>query len=120
QLAPNEVIVKVRACGICHSDIHMIDNDWQQTRYPLVPGHEVVGEVVERDAHVEHLREGTRVGIGWQRSSCLHCDDCLRGNENLCPENKGVITDGRGGFGDHLVMARRLCFDLPDAARATP
>ena len=87
---PWECLVKVLACGICHSDIHMVDNDWQMSQYPLVPGHEVVGEVVEAGTHVTHLKPGDRVGVGWQRSSCLTCPDCLKGNENLCSENQAV------------------------------
>ena len=113
-LKPHEVLVRVRACGICHSDLHMMDNDWQMTTYPLVPGHEIVGEVVEAGSAVTHLKTGTRVGVGWQRSACLHCEDCLRGNENLCNEMTGVITHGHGGFADYLVMDSRFCFPLPE------
>jgi len=113
-LMPHEVIIKVKACGICYSDIHMIDNDWRGTKYPLVPGHEIVGEVVECGREVK-LKPGARVGVGWQRSSCLHCDDCLAGNENLCAENKGVIQQGHGGFADYLVMDSRFSFVIPDA-----
>lgn len=99
-LAPEECIIKVQACGICHSDLHMMDNDWRITQYPLVPGHEIVGEIVEVGSGVSHLKPGDRAGAGWQRSSCLTCKDCMSGNENLCAENKGVITHGQGGFAD--------------------
>jgi alcohol/geraniol dehydrogenase (NADP+) len=111
---PNEVLVKVRACGLCHSDLHMIDNDWHQSHFPLVPGHEVVGEVAEAGSNVSHLRPGTRVGVGWQRSACLHCTDCLRGNENLCSQATGLISHGHGGFADHLIVDSRFCFPLPE------
>jgi len=113
QLGPHDILLRVSHCGICHSDIHMIDNDWQMSKYPLVPGHEVVGEVLERGTEVRHLRTGDRVGVGWQRSSCLTCRDCLSGNENLCDQVKGVITHGHGGFAGHLVMDSRFCFLLP-------
>ncbi|MBL8019589.1 MAG: NAD(P)-dependent alcohol dehydrogenase [Leptospirales bacterium] len=115
-LAPHECIIKVNACGVCHSDIHMIDNDWTISRYPLVPGHEVIGEVVECGSEVKHIRSGARVGVGWQRSSCLQCSDCLSGNENLCNKNQGVITHGFGGFADHLLMDSRFVFAIPDGA----
>ena len=108
-----DVLVKITACGICHSDLHMIDNDWSMTSYPFVPGHEVVGHVIEKGSMVS-LKTGARVGIGWQRSACLECDDCLRGNENLCAHSTGVITHGHGGFADHIVMDSRFCFVLPD------
>jgi len=101
-------------CGLCHSDIHMIDNDWRMAHYPLVPGHELVGEVVELGAGIAHLKVGQRVGVGWQRSACLQCPECLRGAENLCSENKGTITDGYGGFADHIQVDARFCFPLPD------
>ncbi len=67
----NQCLIKVLACGICHSDIHMLNNDWGWSHYPLVPGHEVVGEVVEIGSQVKHLRIGDRVGVGWQRSACF-------------------------------------------------
>lgn len=63
-LAPNECIIKVKACGVCYSDIHMIDNDWMISKYPLVPGHEVIGEIVECGSEVKHVKTGTRVGVG--------------------------------------------------------
>lgn len=110
---PWECLIKVLACGICHSDVHMMDNDWQLSTYPLVPGHEVVGEVVEVGTHVAHLKPGDRVGVGWQRSACLTCPSCLKGDENLCASNKAVIVGNHGGFADHLVMDSRFCFPLP-------
>jgi uncharacterized zinc-type alcohol dehydrogenase-like protein len=112
-LNPFECVVKVHYCGICHSDVHMIDNDWGMSQYPLVPGHEIVGEVVECGAAVFHLKAGDRVGIGWQRSADLTCLDCLHGDDNLCDSSTGVISHGHGGFADALVMDSRFCFPLP-------
>ncbi len=113
-LGAHECLIEVKACGICHSDIHMIDNDWGMANYPVVPGHEVVGEVRELGPEVHHLRRGQRVGVGWQRSACLQCPDCLKGNENLCNENRAVIVHGYGGFADHVVVDSRFAFPLPD------
>jgi uncharacterized zinc-type alcohol dehydrogenase-like protein len=115
ELKPEQVLLRVLACGLCHSDVHMIQNDWNATHYPIVPGHEVVGEIVEKGSALTHLSIGQRVGVGWQRSACLHCDDCLRGNENLCNENTGLITHGHGGFADHVVTDGRFCFALDPA-----
>jgi len=109
-----ECIIKVLACGICHSDLHMMDNDWGVSEYPLVPGHEVVGEVLEIGPEVTHLKKGDRVGVGWQRSSCLQCRDCLRGNENLCDRNQSLIVTGAGGFANYLSADSRFAFSLPD------
>ncbi|MBP9886781.1 MAG: NAD(P)-dependent alcohol dehydrogenase [Leptospiraceae bacterium] len=112
---PHDCIVKVQTCGICHSDIHMIDNDWRISKYPLVPGHEVVGIVEEVGGLVNHLKVGDRVGIGWQSEACLECRDCLRGNENLCNSSKATIVGRHGGFGSHVQVDSRFCFKIPDS-----
>jgi alcohol/geraniol dehydrogenase (NADP+) len=105
--------IKVLACGICHSDIHMIHDDWDMSRYPLVPGHEVIGEVVDVGSHVTHLKIGERVGVGWQQASCMHCLDCMSGNHNLCDHAEGLIVSGYGGFADYMVVDTRFAFPLP-------
>ncbi len=112
-LGASDCLVRVLNCGICHSDVHMIDDDWRVSRYPLVPGHEVVGVVEEVGSAVGHVAPGARVGVGWQRSACLTCQDCLEGNENLCGASKSLIGDGHGGFADHLVVDARFVFVLP-------
>jgi uncharacterized zinc-type alcohol dehydrogenase-like protein len=76
-LGPHEVEVKVSHCGICHSDLAMIDNDWGFTGYPLVPGHEVVGTIAAIGSDVEGLAIGQRVGVGWHAGSCGHCEWCV-------------------------------------------
>lgn len=107
--------VKVLACGLCHSDIHCIDDDWKVSRYPLVPGHEVVGEVVALGSQVTGLQIGDRVGVSWQCGSCGACRDCARGNENLCDGNQALIVDGYGGFADFVQLDARWVFPLPAA-----
>lgn len=109
-----EALIRVKACGICHSDVHMIDNDWYMSQYPLVPGHEVVGEVVAVGDGVANVRVGDRVGIGWQRTSCGNCPECDRGADNLCDGNRGLIVGHHGGFADHVLCDSRYCFRLPD------
>lgn len=111
---PHQVLVAVEACGICHSDIHMIDNDWRMSSYPVVPGHEVVGRVVEKGAAVEGLEVGQRVGIGWQASACMTCPDCLSGNENLCDHHQGLIVAGKGGFASHVMVDGRFALPFPE------
>jgi hypothetical protein len=115
-LGHHDVLVRVSACGICRSDVHMIDDDWKRSRYPLVPGHEVVGVVEEAGAEVVHLRRGERVGVGWQRSACLACPECLRGLENLChplrrphePFAVGILAQLRQEPPDEILHARIL------------
>jgi alcohol/geraniol dehydrogenase (NADP+) len=106
--------IKVLACGICHSDIHMIQGDWGMSRYPLVPGHEVIGEVVDVGSQVMHLKEGDRVGVGWQQAACMHCLDCMRGDHNLCDQAEGLIVNGYGGFADYMLVDSRFAFKLPE------
>src|SRR3954465_9444342 len=89
-LAPAEVEIAVTHCGLCHSDLHLIDDSWRRSRYPLVPGHEIAGTVVEKGSLVTELQPGQRVGVGWQRGACLRCDFCLGGEENLCLEQEGT------------------------------
>lgn len=113
-LGPFECLVKVESCGLCYSDVHMIDNDWRSSRYPLVPGHEAIGIIADGGPQVGRFKPGDRVGIGWQRTSCLSCRDCLRGNENLCAQASALIADGYGGFADHLIIDSRFCFPLPE------
>ena len=114
-LGAGECRVRVLACGICHSDIHCVDDDWKASRYPLVPGHEIVGEVTEIGADVSHLKVGERVGVSWQCASCEQCRDCARGNENLCDDNQALILNNYGGFAETVQLDARWAFALPDA-----
>src|SRR5262245_43758040 len=76
-LGDEDVEIAVEWCGICHSDLSMIDNDWASSSYPLVPGHEAVGRVLSMGAKVKGLQKGQRVGVGWNAGSCMHCRACL-------------------------------------------
>ena len=114
-LGAGECRVRVLACGVCHSDIHCVDDDWKASRYPLVPGHEVVGEVTEVGANVTNVKVGERVGVSWQCASCGECRDCARGNENLCDDNQALILSNYGGFAETVQLDARWAFPLPDA-----
>ena len=83
-LGANEVEISVSHCGICHSDVHLIDNDWGFSSYPLTPGHEAVGDVVALGSAVKTLKPGDRVGVGWLAGSCMSCESCVEGHENTC------------------------------------
>jgi uncharacterized zinc-type alcohol dehydrogenase-like protein len=113
-LGPYDIKVKISHCGICHSDLHLIDNDWQVSRYPLVPGHEIIGEIVEMGSSVKRFKMGQRVGIGWQRSSCGHCHLCLTGQEQLCPDEEDTCVGNHGGFSDAIVADGRFAFAIPE------
>jgi alcohol/geraniol dehydrogenase (NADP+) len=114
-LGPLDVRIEVTHCGVCHSDIHLIDDDWSIGAYPLVPGHEIVGEVVEHGPQVDHLRVGQRVGVGWQRGACLACEFCLRGDENLCPGIEETCVGHQGGYAETVAVDSRFAFPIPDA-----
>ncbi len=110
-----DVLVEISHCGLCHSDLHFIDNDFGITPYPFVPGHEIVGTVTATGTEVHTLKEGQRVGIGFQRSSCGHCEWCTRGEEQLCPEMLANMTFfPYGGFASSIVVDARFAFLLPE------
>lgn len=111
----HDCLIRVAACGLCHSDIHVVDNDWGGPTYPMVPGHEAVGLVVEAGPLVTHLKIGDRVGVGWQSGACLHCLDCLRGNAQMCEvDQRATIIQQYGGFGDHMTVDARFAFPVPE------
>src|SRR3984885_190704 len=116
-LAPTDVEVEISHCGICHSDLHLIDNDWSTSTYPLVPGHEIVGRVVAAGAACV-LAPGQRVGIGWQRSACLECEQCRAGQENLCSLQQATCVGHMGGFAQRIRTDGRFVFALPGGASA--
>ncbi|MEZ7891313.1 MAG: NAD(P)-dependent alcohol dehydrogenase [Candidatus Wallbacteria bacterium] len=115
KLKSNEIEVKITHCGICHSDIHLIDNDWGISSYPLVPGHEIIGIVNAAGSSVTHLKEGQRVGIGWQAGSCHSCEWCLSGNENLCTAQQATCVGRHGGFAEYIHVDSKFAFLIPDS-----
>jgi len=122
-LGPNDVLVRVTHCSIARGDVQFIDNDWGDTRYPLVPGHEIVGLVDETGPAATGMKAGDRVGIGYQQSACFTCEFCRDGIEQLCPQQKVIGVDCYGGLADHIVVDSRFAFPLPsaiDSAKAAP
>jgi len=118
-----DVELDISHCGICHSDLHLINDDWGASRYPLVPGHEIVGSVARLGASVKHLKAGQRVGVGWQRSACGECEYCRRGDDNLCEKSQATCLGHHGGFAEHIVTDSRFAFPIPealDSAHAAP
>lgn len=115
KLGPYDVDIEVINCGVCHSDVHLIDDDWNVSRYPLVPGHEIVGTVAATGAKVKRLSLGQRVGVGWQSGSCLRCEWCLNGYENLCRNKVLTCVNRHGGFADFVRTDSRFAFAIPDS-----
>lgn len=119
---PGQVLLKVSACGVCRTDLHLIDGELPEPRLPVVPGHEIVGSVIACGAGT-HYSPGTRLGVPWLGYTCGICDFCTRGQENLC--DKAAFTGYQldGGYAEHVVADARYCFPLPkniDDAHAAP
>jgi uncharacterized zinc-type alcohol dehydrogenase-like protein len=114
QLGERDVRVKITHCGICHTDLHLIDNDWGMTSFPNIPGHEIVG-IVEAAGPHSGRAIGQRVGIGWQRGSCGVCEHCLRGNAQFCAAMQYTCVGNHGGFADAIVIDGRFAYPIPDA-----
>jgi uncharacterized zinc-type alcohol dehydrogenase-like protein len=113
QLASTEVEIDVDYCGICHSDLSMLDNEWGMTTYPFVPGHEVVGRIAETGSHVHRLKKGDIVGLGWHAGYCNACPLCDAGDHNLCADATGTIVGHHGGFADKVRAAADSVVKLP-------
>lgn len=113
-----EVLVKVHACGVCRTDLHVVDGDIPAS-YPIVPGHEIVGTVIETGDGVEGLSAGVRIGIPWLGQTCGKCRYCQAGQENLCdaPQFTGATRDG--GYATHVLADARFCFPLADSLTDT-
>ncbi len=113
-LGDHQVDIKVEYCGLCHSDLHMIDNAWGMSQYPLVPGHEIIGRIEAMGTHVEGLSIGQLVGVGWNNGSCMSCEWCLTGNHNLCPSAIPTILGRYGGFSERVRAKAAWTIPIPE------
>ena len=113
-LGPEEVEVEVEHCGLCHSDLSMLDNEWGMSTYPAVFGHEVVGRAVAVGPATKGIAVGQRVGVGWTASSCMHCRQCLSGDQHLCAQAQPTIIGHRGGFAHRLRAHWAWTLPLPE------
>jgi len=112
-LGANDVEIDVIACGVCHSDLSMINNDWRASRYPLVPGHEAVGTIRAKGDAVTSLEIGQMVGVGWNAKSCQTCQPCLSGTQQRCTTGVTTIAS-RGGFADRVRVQDIWAVPIPD------
>ncbi len=122
-LKPNDVEIRISHCGVCHSDLHLIDNDWGISQYPFIPGHEIVGTVAKAGSGVIEFAVGDRVGVGWQSGSCGICEWCRKGLENLCAKNQGTCVHRHGGYADAVRVDARFVVPIPaslDSEGAAP
>src|SRR6516225_6699533 len=110
----NEVLVEVEACGVCRTDLHILDGELKNAKLPLIPGHEIVGKVVQLGNRVKGFKEGQRVGVPWLAYTCGKCSFCLRGQENLCDNAIFTGYTKDGGYGEYVVANENYCFAVPD------
>jgi propanol-preferring alcohol dehydrogenase len=121
--SPHALVVRVRTCGVCRSDLHVVDGDLVPPRLPIVPGHEIVGTVLARGDAVTAFEVGDRVGAAWLHDTCLRCRWCDAGRENLCRDARFTGLHAHGGFATHARVDARFCVALPDRyddVRAAP
>ena len=113
-LGNEQVEINVEYCGVCHSDLSMLDNEWGTTQYPFVPGHEVVGTIAALGDAVTTLKVGQRVGLGWYSHSCMTCEWCMSGSHNLCLTAEATIVGRHGGFANKVRADRAWVIPLPE------
>lgn len=113
-LGSEEVEIAVEYCGLCHSDLSIINNEWGMSQYPVVPGHEATGRIVAIGEQAKGFQVGQRIGVGWNSGSCMHCHHCMGGNNNLCSEAQPTIVGHRGGFAEKLRAHWAWVIPLPD------
>ncbi len=113
-LGAEDVEIAVESCGLCHSDVSVLNNDWGISQYPAILGHEVVGRVTAVGPNAKGLQVGNRVGVGWNSGCDMHCQQCMSGNHHLCPQVQATIIGHRGGFATHIRAHWAWAFPLPE------
>jgi propanol-preferring alcohol dehydrogenase len=110
----SQVLIRIRACAVCRTDLHVFDGDLTEPKLPLVLGHEIVGTVIETGSEVDRLEPGQRVGVPWLGRTCGRCDFCRAGAENLCDQAEFTGYQLDGGYAEYTVADHRFCFAIPD------
>jgi propanol-preferring alcohol dehydrogenase len=123
QPAAQQILIRVQACGVCRTDLHLVDGELRDPKLPIIPGHEIVGHVIETGAGVTRLKPGDRVGVPWLGWTCGKCPFCLSGRENLCDKARFTGCHIDGGYAELTLADERYCFPLPagyDDEKAVP
>jgi uncharacterized zinc-type alcohol dehydrogenase-like protein len=111
---PEDVEIAVEHCGLCHSDLSILNNEWGISQYPAILGHEVIGRVTAIGPNAKGVTIGQRVGVGWHSGSCMHCRQCMSGSHHLCPQVQFTIVGHRGGFASHIRAHWAWTIRLPE------
>lgn len=112
--SPQEILIRVHTCAVCHTDLHVIERELTPNKTPLIPGHQIVGIVERIGSSVTGPQIGTRVGVAWLHSACGSCEYCLRGEENLCPSARFTGYDVDGGYAEYVVAPAAFVYPIPD------
>jgi propanol-preferring alcohol dehydrogenase len=110
-----EILVQISVCGVCHTDLHVVEGDLPNVHLPIIPGHEIVGTVIDAGPEVSRFRQGDRVGIPWLHEACGICAFCRRGQENLCPYATFTGYTAQGGYTEYITVSERFAVQIPDA-----
>jgi len=113
-LTENEILVKISACGVCHTELDEIEGRTPPSRFPMVPGHQAVGSVVETGRQAKKFNIGERVGVGWIYSACGQCRNCRAGNENLCADFRATGRDAHGGYAEYMAVPEAFAHKIPE------
>ena len=114
EAGPEDILIKVKSCGVCHTDFHIVEHELPEARLPLVPGHEVIGTVAGMGGRASRFKAGQRVGAAWLRSTCGACRFCLSGRENLCESARFNGYHADGGYAEYMVVDERYAYAVPD------
>lgn len=112
--ASNEILIKVSVCGVCHTELDEIEGRTPPASFPIIPGHQVVGKVIENGSDVRRFAIGTRVGVAWIFSACGKCSYCLSDQENLCPQFRATGRDANGGYAEFMTIGENFAYPIPD------
>jgi len=111
---PNEILLKVSCCGVCHTELDEIEGRTPPSRFPMILGHQVVGHVYQKGSNVARFQIGARVGIAWIFSACGQCEFCVHGMENLCPSFQGTGRDANGGYAEYMIVDEKFAYSIPE------
>src|SRR5688572_5810072 len=110
----HDLLIEIGACGVCRTDLHVVDGELPEIAYPVTPGHEIVGRVERAGRNVSGWQAGDRVGVPWLAATCGHCSDCTRGLENLCESARFTGYTAPGGYAQYVVADSRYCLPIPE------
>jgi len=114
EAGPEEILIRVKVCGVCHTDLHTVEGELPQVKLPIIPGHEVVGIVEKRGNNTSRFKEGDRVGVAWLHSACGRCRFCQRENENLCESARFTGYHVNGGYTEYMVIPEKFAYPIPE------